>query len=71
MRVTVRIVLSPHPTTSSLSLSPTLAHRHSPTHTRFDKGKSRWIARRTITAIGLLTTISEIHDPIHRQLIED
>ncbi|CAF3944130.1 unnamed protein product, partial [Adineta steineri] len=38
---------------------------------KFDKNKSKIIAKRTIIAMISLTTLSYLHDPIHRQLAYD
>ncbi|CAF2087466.1 unnamed protein product [Rotaria magnacalcarata] len=39
--------------------------------TRFNKQKSRKLAKSIISSVFIVTIITQIHDPIHRQLIDD
>ena len=39
--------------------------------TSFDKNRSKYIAKRIIPVICLLVTLSHVHDPIYRRLIDD
>ncbi|CAF4676202.1 unnamed protein product [Rotaria socialis] len=39
--------------------------------TRFNKQKSRKLSKSIISSVFIVTIITQIHDPIHRQLIDD